>query len=196
MALVINTARKVAIVSSSPNSNEREGHAHRPREQHHQRRHEDRYLSARADGDGEREVHLVLARHRNCGEVLGSVTEQWQQNDADEHRGHTPLLTSRLDGMHQNLGHQGDQRGRHHQQQHRLALAHRRLLMLMRSIGDEKVGVCAQLEDQEQAVEQQEHHGCGMREFQDVGAEGLGIATPCHVVCGRQDERNHSQQQQ
>ena len=86
-------------------------------DQHEDRCHEEGDLQAGPEGHRHRELHLVLGRELDRDEVLGKVADGRDEHDADEERAEAERVDERLDGAHQDLR-QDRQERRSGQQDH------------------------------------------------------------------------------
>ena len=129
------------------------------REQHQHGRHEQRDLKARADGDVERQIHLVLDRHEHRGRVLGGVADHRDHDHPHEHLGEAEAGRGFLHRAHQQFAHPGHEGGADEQRDDcapgrgdGLRFGGRRGLL-----ADVEMSVRAQTEDQAQDVHHQQH---------------------------------------
>ena len=127
--------------------------AHDRAEEHQDRRHEQGDLEARAEGHGQRELHLVLGRQLDRDEVLGEVADRRDDDHADEEERQVELLDERVDRADEDLGQDGQQGRRAEQHDDRDPTGPGRPTMLVclarGAEGRVRVG---ELEDQRQAV--------------------------------------------
>ena len=56
---------------------------HNPSENYKERDDEKRDLNRRSDRNTQREVDFVVNRNRNCGNMLGSISDDWQKDQSD-----------------------------------------------------------------------------------------------------------------
>ena len=115
VALAVD-ATSVTVPTDNPMaaiSNGVEHERHRPpeerRDEDEHRRDHQRDLRAAADGDFERQRHLIVRRGRNRAVVLGGVADQRDDDDAGEELGHAEDVQGRLERADQDLGFDGRQ---------------------------------------------------------------------------------------
>ncbi|KAB8337329.1 hypothetical protein FH972_021628 [Carpinus fangiana] len=146
--------------------------------------HEERNLHGAADGNAERQVHLVLVRDDDGSDVLGCVADNGQQDKTDESFGDVCLFDNGVDAIDEEFRANGDADGDDDQGDASrdgrqcvtllpaailgLLLGHGVVLSLL----VEEVCVRIELEVQVGAVEKEEDNGSAVRQQQHIG---LGV---------------------
>jgi hypothetical protein len=92
--------------------------ANEERQEHQERGGEQRDLRAGTDGDVDRQVHLVLRGHVHGHPVLGCVSDDRHDDNADEELADADLLGGLADRPDEDLGHQTDGGAGDRQQDH------------------------------------------------------------------------------
>mmetsp|Transcript_49224 Transcript_49224/g.127726 ORF Transcript_49224/g.127726 Transcript_49224/m.127726 type:complete len:378 (-) Transcript_49224:330-1463(-) len=181
-----------------------------PAHDHGKGHHEECDLRRGADGDADGDVHFVVDCHAHGPRVLAGVSDDGQQDDADECLTQTPAVDQPVDRVHQELRggcHQacGDEKQRHRDGWRELSLL---LLLVVARAAPEHVRVRVELEDQESDVRSQDIHaapagdlqqpgGATTREGAQLGHLGLHVL-PADFVLRKEDrgERKGGARQQ
>jgi hypothetical protein len=82
-----------------------------PPQQHDQRRNENSNLNTASQGDTDGQIHLILRCHRHSGDVLSRITDDGQDDEADEGLADAGLLDEIIDAVDEEFGADGHQRG-------------------------------------------------------------------------------------
>lgn len=135
---------------------QRHGLVDDPPEHDKERRDEQGDLQGTADGDADGEIHLVLVRDDAGRDVLGRVADDGQQDEADEGLGDVRGFDDGVDAVDEVLCAHGDEDrdhgegyARRHGREEVLALG----LAFLAVFFVEEVGVAAELEEEEEDVE-------------------------------------------
>ncbi|SPQ17766.1 dc4f53da-dfb0-4c38-a6c9-e9240d81f7be [Thermothielavioides terrestris] len=131
---------------------ERHFAVHDPADDDDERRDEERDLDRAADGDANRQVHLVLHGHRDGRDVLGRVADDGQDDETDEDLAEGARLDEPVDRVDHELGADGDERRRQEQENHSSGA---RQFHGVRLFGDDGLGRGARQRDL------RGHHGSG-----------------------------------
>ena len=134
---------------------------------------EERDLGARAHGDRERQVDLVLGSDEDGGPVLGRVADEGDDDHTEEELADAEARGRILGDAHEDLGQPGDENRGRDQRNNRAP--RRPLRWLIVSLRPEQLPVSAESEHQAQHVDEEHHPGDKVRKLMDHLGVGAGV---------------------
>lgn len=137
-------------------------------------------LDARADGNTHSQIHLVAHSHHDRRDMLSSVADNRDQNQADKCLANSPTINDVVDASHKVLGANGNQKSRDDKNGGGGDGPHAWLFRFVilgsgLALGVEQVAVGAELENKVHDIEDKEDDSSSSR--QDKDAPGLLIGT-------------------
>jgi hypothetical protein len=135
----------------------RHGSIHDPGDDDQERSHKEGNLNAGSNRYAHSQVHLVANSHHHGGDVLCSITDDWNQNQTDEGPADTGALHNSVDASNKVIGAHGNQERNNHENNACRKGPHARLLMCLLFasllLGVEEITVSPKLENQVHDVE-------------------------------------------